>query len=555
MRIAVIHTLNSICGCAEALQSGLHLLGHEAALFDSEEIELKAAEIADACDLVFDHTDTFRGAGALRAMVRVFLESHGARVVGADARACFLADNKSAAKKALSDAGVPVPPGFMAFSKNQALPGWLHPPLALKPVYEHMSRGLSIAETREEARAKLAKLLDRFRQPAIAEAFIPGRELAVSLIEEEDGLRVLPPLEWRMRSGDSSVLTEEFKQSMPVGERQDAVRAELSPELFEELGELSMVAFRALGLRDYARFDVRLSPGGVFYFLEANTTPSMEPLEAFSLSASWDGLDFPALVDKMLSAALSRYGRPGGHAQKFSAVVAGGPAELLVPENVHRPAASTLELARLLDVEKGECVLDLGCGAGLLAIAAARLGAGRVVATDIDSRALDATEANAQAGGFADRIEIRGGAWFEALNGMPEKPSFDVIVATPPQTPGHYAFGPRYGGCDGAKHLIRVVQSAPDFLNPESGRLWLLAISLANLPELMRQLHKYFRQVAIVKETERPFTGPEYEFIAKGLLRHLLKLRASGVAEFREAEGGGYSFRNLFIRASNVVRP
>jgi hypothetical protein len=129
-----------------------------------------------------------------------------------------------------------------------------------------------------------------------------------------------------------------------------------------------------------------------------------------------------------------------------------------------------------------------------------------------------------------------------------------LIVATPPQTPGHYVFGPKYGGWDGSKHLIEILKTAPACLKPESGRLWLLAISLANLPELMTQLHKHFRNVSVIQETERLFSGSEYEFIAKGLMRHLLKLRASGMSDFRDVGGGKYAFRNLIIRASGAVQ-
>jgi D-alanine-D-alanine ligase len=555
MRIAVIHTVGAPCGCADAVETGLHTLGHEVALFDSEEIELRAPEIATDFDLAIDHTDTFRNAGSLRPLVRMFLENQGARIVGSDARACFLADNKGVAKQVLSDAGIPVPPGIVVTSKNQKLPAWLKAPIVLKPAFEHMSRGLFVADTEHVAPVKMEELLDRFRQPIIAETFIHGRELAVSLLEEDAGLRVLPPLEWLIQPNDSNVLSEAFKKSWPVDGRQDVIKADLAPELAAELKELSIVAFRTLGLRDYARFDVRLSPSGVFYFLEANTTPSLEPLEALALSARWDGMDYAGLVAKMLAAALRRYGQPPFHeTRKQRFVLPTGPIDLLIPEKVHCPPPSTLELAQLLDVQTGERVLDLGCGSGLLAIASARLGADRVIAIDIDPRALDAAKMNALANNVADKIEICSGAWYEALGDITGAPKFDLIVATPPQTPGHYVFGPKYGGWDGSKHLIEILKTAPACLKPESGRLWLLAISLANLPELMTQLHKHFRNVSVIQETERLFSGSEYEFIAKGLMRHLLKLRASGMSDFRDVGGGKYAFRNLIIRASGAVQ-
>lgn len=68
----------------------------------------------------------------------------------------------------------------------------------------------------------------------------------------------------------------------------------------------------------------------------------------------------------------------------------------------------------------GRCVLDFGCGSGLLAIAALRLGADRVLAVDIDEQALAATRTNAAANGVADRVE---------LAGAPDAQRYDVVVA------------------------------------------------------------------------------------------------------------------------------
>jgi D-alanine--D-alanine ligase len=555
MRIAVVHTVDAPCRCAEAVAKGLHALGHEILPVDSEAIELRAAEIAKTCDFVIDHTDTFHGSGFLRSSVRWLLEVHEARIVGSDAGACFRADDKVTAKTFLANAGIPVPPGIAVTSKKQKLPAWLKAPAVVKPAFEHMSRGLHVAATEDEIQRGVAAMLDRFRQPILVETFIPGREFAVSLLEEENGLSVLPPLEWRVHPSEAVVLTEEFKRSYVSQERQDVLRAELPPDLAADLGNLSILAFRTLGLRDYARFDIRLSSGGTFYFLEANTTPSLEPFEALALSARWAGWDYPALVGKMLSAAMRRHGQPPFQKEgKTRITLATGPVDLLIPDGVHHPSPSTLDLANLLDVRYEDHVLDLGCGAGLLAIAAAMRGARQVLATDIDPRALEATRQNALANGVADKVEICAGAWYEALNGRSagDAGRFDVIVATPPQTPGHHAFGPRYGGPDGTRHLFKILQGAAFFLKPESGRLWLMAISLANPSELLRQLREHFQDVSVVHETERPFTDHEYNSLDKGLVNHFLALRSSGRSDFRDASEGGYVFKNLFICARGV---
>ncbi len=93
MRVGIIRTVGSPCRCGEAVSQGIEALGHEPLLYNSEEIEACVPEIAQ-CDLVIDHTDTLRGRGLYRALVRCLLESHGARLVGSDARASFLADDK-----------------------------------------------------------------------------------------------------------------------------------------------------------------------------------------------------------------------------------------------------------------------------------------------------------------------------------------------------------------------------------------------------------------------------------------------------------------------------
>ena len=558
MRIGIVRTVESPCQCAQSAIRGLEALGHEFVLADSEEIEFRASELARECDLVIDHTDTFRGRGLFRPLVRLLLELEGARIVGSDSAACFLSDDKIAAKARLAESGIATPPGILFRSKEEIIPSWLKPPLVLKPAFEHMSRGLGVARSVEEARALAADLLARQQQPLLVEMYIPGRELAVSLLEGPKGLEVLPPLEWSFEKREPGVLTEDFKLRDLMGERQDACRADLSPRVREDLENLSRRAFQVLGLRDYARFDLRLSPGGTFFFLEANTTPSLEPLEALALSAKWAGLDYPALVERMLSAALRRYGKPlGKEEQKVRIDLPTGPFELNVPGRVHFPPPSSIDLAKILDVKAGESVLDLGCGTGLLSIAAAKMGARRVVATDLDPQALETTASNARASGVEEQIEVRAGSWYDALGQVADVGKggrFEVIMATPPQTPGPHPFGPRYGGWDGTRHLFTVIEGAQGFLEPSNGRLWLLAISLANPSSLLKKLREHFFEVSVVRETDRGFTAEEYESIAKGLFDHFLSLRASGQCEFKEAGGGKYVFRNLFIRAAGVKK-
>ncbi|HTY63120.1 MAG TPA: 50S ribosomal protein L11 methyltransferase [Acidobacteriota bacterium] len=532
---------------------------HRAILADSEEIESHALALAESCDLVIDHTDTFRGRGLFRPFVRLLLENCGARVVGADARACFLADNKAAAKSRLAEAGIPVPPGIIIHSETWELPPWLKPPLVLKPVFEHMSRGIRVVQSEQEARVAASQLLGSLRQPVLAESFIPGRELAISLLSGPEGLQVLPPLEWNVSAGDAQILSEEFKLVDPDKADRGIARPALSPKLQKEIEDLARLAFHVLGLRDYGRFDLRLSPNETPYFLEANTTPSLEPLEALAISAGWAGLEYSALVDRMLCAATRRNTPPQMGKNLLRVPHVSGTIELETTDSVSAPPQSTIELAQMLDIQPGERVLELGCGSGLLSIVAAKLGASCVTATDLDPNALGAASRNALRNGVAERIQLHAGSWYEALRGAisPDgtEESFDLIIATPPQTPAPAPFGPKYGGAEGTDNLLKILQGASAYLNRDRGRLWLMAISLANPDELWTCLKKYFAEVSVIRETDRAFSAGEYEALREGLFDYLCRLRSAGKSRFTDAGNGRYVFRNIFIRAAKPRVP
>ena len=99
-------------------------------------------------------------------------------------------------------------------------------------------------------------------------------------------------------------------------------------------------------------------------------------------------------------------------------------------------------------------------------------------------------------------------------------------------------------------NLSKILQAAPAFLNPDRGRLWLMAISLANPNELWIRLQERFSEASLIREADRNFTAGEYEAMQQGLFDYFCKLRSSGKSRFADAGNGRYVFRNLFIRAA-----
>ena len=143
-----------------------------------------------------------------------------------------------------------------------------------------------------------------------------------------------------------------------------------------------------------------------------------------------------------------------------------------VPTEDLAPKFGSVLLARHLPLQPGDAVLDLGAGAGLIGILAARHGH-RVVATDVVPAYAECLRANALLNGVGGRLEVRTGDLFEPVSGE----SFDVIAANPPQMPtppDREWSDPQSrmdnGGPDGWLLLDRIIRESPPHLKP-GGRL------------------------------------------------------------------------------------
>jgi release factor glutamine methyltransferase len=172
-----------------------------------------------------------------------------------------------------------------------------------------------------------------------------------------------------------------------------------------------------------------------------------------------------------------------------------------VAKNVYEPAEDTFLLADNLDVRKGERVLELGTGCGLLAILAAKVGV-QVVATDINPAALKCARANAVKYRVEDRIDFRLGDLFEPVVGE----HFDLMIFNPPYLPvepEEALCGPLdrawEAGPDGRRIIDRFLREMPNHLTP-NGRVLFVQSSLANISKTIRVLETRGFRVNILQK-------------------------------------------------------
>jgi len=177
-----------------------------------------------------------------------------------------------------------------------------------------------------------------------------------------------------------------------------------------------------------------------------------------------------------------------------------------VPTEDLAPKFGSVLLARHLPLQPGDAVLDLGAGAGLIGILAARHGH-RVVATDVVPTYTECLRANALLNGVGGRLEVRIGDLFEPVRGE----TFDVIAANPPQmpTPPDREWGDPQsrmdnGGPDGWLLLDRIIRESPLHLKP-GGRMVFTLFGFLGIERGMQRLRDVGLDPRVVARDEQPF--------------------------------------------------
>ncbi len=275
------------------------------ALFD--DLDLLRQKIAGfAPDLIFNLADQFRNNRAFDQNIASFLALNGIPFTGCGPTGLMLCKHKAISKKILSYHRIHTP-AFVTLPRGRriARPKQLRFPILIKPLKEESSIGISQAsfvETDEEFRERVAFIHEKYDNDVIAEEYIDGRELYVSILGNRR-LQVLPIRELVFREvppDEPKIATykakwdEEYRRRWGL-QNQDAVG--LEPAVVRNIEAVCRRIYHLLTIDGYARLDLRLTPDNTLYFIEANPNPMLAPDEDFALSALKAGISYPQLID------------------------------------------------------------------------------------------------------------------------------------------------------------------------------------------------------------------------------------------------------------------
>ncbi len=245
--------------------------------------------------------------------IQGMLEMTGVRYVGAGVLASALAMDKSFMKMALSAVGLPVMPSVTVTAKRwQTRPGEVREqadalgyPLFVKPARGGSSLGISKAHHAGELDDTLATAMRQDPKVLLEVAAEGAREVECGVLERlEGGSETSLPAEIRI-TGQHEFYDFEAKY-VPAEATELDVPAVLPEEVATRIRELSARAFDAIGCEGLARVDFFVFSDGSVVVNEINTMPGFTPLSMFPQMWAAVGLDYPALVDRLLELALAR---------------------------------------------------------------------------------------------------------------------------------------------------------------------------------------------------------------------------------------------------------
>ena len=298
--------------------TNLRLLGHDVHVLGVQWELRPIREAVDTLkpDIVFNLLEEFHGETTYDHNVVGYLELLKVPYTGCNPRGMMLSRGKALSKKLLAYHRIRVP-DFAVFPIGRKVrrPRHLAFPLIVKSLIEHSSTGISqasVVDSDEKLAERVRFVHERIGTDAIAEQFIEGREVYVSVLGAQR-LVAFTPWELIVAKGQPNeplIATARAKHDPEYQEKKGiiirAVR-ELHPDIEERLLHDSKRIYRILELSGYARIDFRIDAEGRTFFLEANPNPDIAELEEFASAAAFDDLPYPKLLERILRLGLREH--------------------------------------------------------------------------------------------------------------------------------------------------------------------------------------------------------------------------------------------------------
>jgi len=244
------------------------------------------------------------GRGGEDGCLQGFLDCLGVPYQCSGVLGCAVAMNKTVSKALFRQAGLPVADDVLVWrgqpEPEKKILAEIKLPVVIKPINEGSSVGITIVHKPEDLGPAL-ELAFKYDEEVMVEAFLKGVELTASVIGNRDP-RALPLIE--IVPTDRYAFFD-YEAKYKPGATTEICPARLDADITARIQDLALKAHRCLGLKGYSRTDLILTDEGPV-LLEVNTIPGMTETSLLPQAAAKAGLDYPALMDRLIALALEK---------------------------------------------------------------------------------------------------------------------------------------------------------------------------------------------------------------------------------------------------------
>jgi D-alanine-D-alanine ligase len=320
-QIAAGPDITSVRESAKAIAGALRETGHSVELWGVHGVEVYSllAKLRDARpDLLFNLCESMNNDSRNEPTFAGLLDLFGIHYTGADLLALASCLHKQRTKDILIAHGVPTPPyRFLDTAADVADPALdaLDYPWFVKLAHEDASLGITEANVVRDAaalRTRARELMAEYHQPVIAERYIEGREVNVTLLGNGKNVSVLP-----LHEIDFAAMPADRPRIVSYAAKWDEAHVDYAgtkpvplrnatPELVAECERVARGAWLAVELRDYGRVDLRVDAHGHAWVIDVNPNPDISPDAGVCRAGAAAGMAYPQLVDRVAQIALAR---------------------------------------------------------------------------------------------------------------------------------------------------------------------------------------------------------------------------------------------------------
>ncbi len=263
-------------------------------------------------DVLINLCEGFYGRPQWEPNVAATFELMHLTFTGNHSRTLTVCQDKHMAKAVLGSHNLPTAPSQLIASAAQPLE--VRFPVIVKPNAEDASLGIgphSVVADANGLTVQVKRILDMYKQPALVEEYIEGREFNVAVMENKT-VEALPVSEIDFSQVPESLPhicsyeAKWLKDHVMYQTTPPICPAPIDDALREKLQATAVAAFRALGCRDYARVDFRMDKDGAIYILEVNPNPDISLDAGYARALAAAGIKYTAFWKAMIGNAMKR---------------------------------------------------------------------------------------------------------------------------------------------------------------------------------------------------------------------------------------------------------